>query len=160
MLASAKTGVDLPPRKRPSLGFLASLGPLQGILQPPACLLVKRERFRSILQRDLLENLDHGVQVLKGIKRKPVVAVVHEAFRTAAILGWAGTVTRGANGIGLASVRLETVLDAHLMAPGDVQVVLVDKPGTFAQSQRRQRDVRRRCGQFPRAIALGTEWDS
>jgi hypothetical protein len=43
------------------------------------------------------------------------------------------------------------------MAPGDVEVVLVDKPRTFAQSQRRQRDVRRRCRQFPRAITLGTE---
>src|SRR5271167_2408830 len=41
VLVIAKTGVDFSPRKRPTLRFLASLGPLQGILQPPAGLLVR-----------------------------------------------------------------------------------------------------------------------
>ena len=81
MLPIAKTGVDVPPRKRPPLGLLPSLGPLHGILQPPARLLVEPERLRPVLLRDLLENFDHGVQVLKRIERKPVVAVVHEALR-------------------------------------------------------------------------------
>jgi hypothetical protein len=47
----------------------------------------------------------------------------------------------------------------HLMAPGDVEVVLVDEPGTFAQWQRRQRDAWRRGGHFPRTIALGTQME-
>ena len=68
VLAIAKTGVDFPPRKRLPLSLLSSLGPLQGILQPPASLLVEREHLRSVLQRDLLENLDHGVQVFKRIE--------------------------------------------------------------------------------------------
>jgi hypothetical protein len=84
VLAIAETDVDFPPRKRPSLSMLASLGPFQSILQSPAHLLVEREYLRSVLQRDLLKNLDHGVQVLKRIER-PVVAVVHEALRTAAM---------------------------------------------------------------------------
>ena len=65
----------------------------------------------------------------------PVVAVIHEALRTAAILGRAGAVAPCAGGIVLPSPRLEPVLDADLMAPGDVQVVLAGEPGTFAQSQ-------------------------
>ena len=142
VLAIAKTGVDFPPRKRPTLRFLASLGPLQGILQPPARLLVERERLRPVLQRDLLENLDHGVQVLQRIERKPVVATGHEALRTAAILGWTSAAAPGAEGIGLPNLRLQSVLDADLVAPGDVQVVLIDKPRTLAESQRRQRHVR------------------
>jgi hypothetical protein len=109
MLAIAQTDVDFPPRKGPAPGLLASLGPLQGILQPPARVLVEGQRLRSILQRDLLENLDHGVQVLKRIDRKPVVAVIHEALRTAAILGRAGAVASGADRIGLASVQFQPV---------------------------------------------------
>jgi hypothetical protein len=83
--------------------------------------------------------------------------VIHEALRTAAILGRAGAVAPCADGIGLPSLRREPVLDANLMAPGDVQIVLVDEPGIFAQSQRRQRDVRRQCGHFPRTVTHRAE---
>jgi hypothetical protein len=69
-----KTRVDFPSRKWPTLGLLPSLGPLQSILQPPACILVEHEQFRTVLQRDLLENLNHGLQVLKRIAREPIVA--------------------------------------------------------------------------------------
>ena len=62
--AIAKTGVDFSPRKRPALGLFPSLGPLHGALQPPTRLMVERERLRPVRQRDLLENLDHGVQIL------------------------------------------------------------------------------------------------
>jgi hypothetical protein len=48
MLAIAKTGVDIPPRKRPALGFFASLGPRQGILQPPAGLSVELEHLHIL----------------------------------------------------------------------------------------------------------------
>jgi hypothetical protein len=57
VLAITKTGVDFPSRKRPTLSFLSSLGPLEGILQLPARLLVEREQLRPILHRDLPENL-------------------------------------------------------------------------------------------------------
>jgi hypothetical protein len=59
---------QIPSRKRPSLGLFAGLGPLQGILQPPSGLLVEREYLRSVLQRNLLENLNHGVHILKSIE--------------------------------------------------------------------------------------------
>ena len=36
-------------------------------------------------------------------------------------------------GIGLSRLRLQTVLDADLMAPGNVQVVLVDETGAVAE---------------------------
>jgi hypothetical protein len=126
--AIAKPDIDLPPGKRPPLSSFPSLGALQGILQPPAGFLVEREYLRSIFRRDLMENLDHGVQVLKRIKRETVVAVVHEPFWTAAILGWAGAaaaVAADADGIGLAIVWLQPVLDTDLTAPGDVQVICV-----------------------------------
>ena len=142
MFAIAKTGVDVSPRKRPTPRFLASLGPLQGLLQSPARILVERERLRSILQRDLLENLDSGVQVLQRIERKRVVAMGHEALRTAAILGWTGAAAPGADGIGFSNLRRQSVFDANLVAPGDVQVVLIDKPRTLTEPQCRQRHVR------------------
>ena len=107
-----------------------------------------------------LENLDHGVQVLERVERKPVVAVIHEALRTAAILGRTGAVTPGANGIGLPSLRLQPVFDANLVAPGDVQVVLIDKPRTFAEAQRRQGHVRRGRRQLPRAVTRGTQLEN
>jgi hypothetical protein len=50
----------------------------------------------------------------------PVVPVIHEALRTATILGRAGAVAPGTDGIGLESLQLEPVLDANLMTPGDV----------------------------------------
>ena len=141
MLVIAKTGVDFPPRKRPTLRFLASLGPLPGILQRPAGLLVERERLRPVRQCDLLENLDHGVQVLQRIERKSVVATGHEARRTAAILGWTSAAARGAEGIGFSNLQRQSVFDADL-APGDVQVVLIDELRTLAEPQRSQRHVR------------------
>ena len=134
-----------------------ALAPLHGILQPPARLLVEREQLRAGLQRDLPENLDHGVQVLERIERKHVVAAGHEALRTAAILGRAGAAAPGADGIGLPSLRLQPVLDADLMAPGNVQVVLIDEPRALAESQRRQRHVRRRRRQLPRAVTRGAQ---
>jgi hypothetical protein len=142
VLAIAKTRVDFPPRKRPAPRFLASLGTVQGLLQPPACVLVEREPLRPVLQCDLLENLDHGVQVLKRIERKSVVTAGHEAFRAAAILRRAGAATPGAERIGFASIQLEPFLNAELMAPGNVQVELIDKPRTLAESQCRQCHVR------------------
>jgi integrase/recombinase XerD len=141
-LAIAKTGVDFPSRKRPPLSFLSSLGPLEGILQLPARLLVERERLRPILQRDLPENLDHGVQVLQRIERKSVVATGHEALRTAAILGWTGAAAPGADWTGFSNLRRQSVFDADLVAPRDVQVVLIDKPRILTEPQRRQRHVR------------------
>jgi hypothetical protein len=62
------------------------------------------------------------------------VAAVHEALRTAAILGWAGAAAPGADGLGLPSLRLQAVLDTDLMAPWNVQAVLIDKPRTFAEA--------------------------
>src|ERR1700722_543911 len=134
VLAIAKTGVDFPPRKRPPLGLLPGLGPLHGILQPPARLLVECKHLRPVLLHNLLENFDYGVQVLKRIERKPVVAAVHEALRTAAVLGGAGAAPPGADRIGLPSLRLQPVLDADFMAPWNVQVVLIDKPRTLAEA--------------------------
>jgi hypothetical protein len=136
---------------------LPGLPALQGILQPPTRPLVEREHLRPVLQRDLLDNLHHGVQVLKDVERKPVIPPGHEALRTAAILGRARAVASSAGGIGLPSLRFQPALDADLVAPGDVQVVLVDEPRALAKAQRRQRHVRRRCRHLPRAIARGAE---
>ena len=68
MLAGAKTGVDVAPRKRPTLGFLASPGPFHGIVQTPARLPIERELLRRVLLHNFLENFDHGVQVFKRIE--------------------------------------------------------------------------------------------
>src|SRR5271157_1881237 len=142
VLVIAETGVDFPPRKRSTLRFLASLGPIQGILQPPAGLLVERERLRAVLLRDLLDNLNHGVQILQRIERKSVVATGHEARRTAAILGWTSAGAPGAEGIGSWNLQRQSVFDADLVPPGDVQVVLIDKSRTLTEPQRSQRHVR------------------
>ena len=83
-----------------------------------------------------------GSRRVRPKNRKPVIAAGHEALRTAAILGWTSTAAPGADGIDLPSLRLQPILDADLMAPGNVQVELINKPRAFAESQRRQRDVR------------------
>src|SRR5271167_2408832 len=93
----------------------------------------ERERLRPVLQRDLLENLDHGVQVLQRIERKSVVATGHEARRTAAILGWTSAAAPRAEGIVISNLQRQSVFDADLVAPGDVQVVLIDKSRTLAE---------------------------
>ena len=48
----------------------------------------------------------------------------------------------GAEGIGLLNLRRQLVFDADLMAPGDIQIVIIDKPRTLAESQRCQCHVR------------------
>ncbi len=68
------------------LPWFPGLGSVQGILQQPACLLVERERLRSVLQLNLLENLVHGMKAFQHTERKSVLATGHEAFQTAAIL--------------------------------------------------------------------------
>jgi hypothetical protein len=60
--------------------------------------------------------------------------MVHEALRAAAILGWTGAVAPSANGIGLPSLPLQPVFDADLMAPGNIQVVLINKPRPLAKA--------------------------
>jgi hypothetical protein len=134
------------------LSLFSRRGSLKGVLQLGARVPVI-EQLRSILQHHLLKNRGHGVQVLKCIERKPVVTGGHEAFRATTILGWACATTVGAEGIGLSRLRLQTVLDADLMAPGNVQVIFVDEAGAFAEAQRGQRHVRRRCRHFPRPVA-------
>ena len=67
-LAGAKAGVDVAPRKRPTLGFLASTGPFHGILQTPARLLIERELLRGVLLHNFLENFDHAVQVFERLE--------------------------------------------------------------------------------------------
>jgi pimeloyl-ACP methyl ester carboxylesterase len=77
----------------------------------------------------------------------PVNVVAHSfgalcTLRTAAILGWTGAAAPGADGIGFSNLRRQSVFDADLVAPRDVQVVLIDKPRTLTEPQRRQRHVR------------------
>ena len=53
--------------------------------------------------------------------------------------------------------RLLAILDANLVAPRNVQVVLVDEPGTLSELQRRKGHVRRGRRQFPRAVTGGAK---
>ena len=93
-------------------------------------------------------NLDIGLSIVP-IPNIAAIAPGHEAFRTAAVLRRTGAAPPVQTRIGLASIQLEPFLDADLMAPGDVEIVLMDKPGGLAESQRRQRDVRRRRCHLP-----------
>jgi hypothetical protein len=129
--------------KRAALERLARLAVLDGLLQPPPRLLVV-EDFRPALQRNLGDDFGHGTEVLESLQRQHVVAVPHEIGWPTAILGRAGARTAGASGIDLADFRLPPILDANFVAPGDVQVIFVDKSCARAEPQRRQRDVGRR----------------
>src|ERR1700733_1836441 len=134
MLVGAKAGVDVAPRKRPTLGLLTSPGPFHGILQTPARLPVERELLRGVLLHNFLENFDHGVQVFERLERKPIAAMIHEALRTTAILRRTGAVTPSANGIGLPGLPLQPVFEAAFVPPAEVQVVLIDKPRPLAEA--------------------------
>src|SRR5208337_691878 len=81
----------------------------------------------------------------------------HEARRTAAILGWTSAAAPGAEGIGFSNLQRRSVFDADLVAPGDVQVVLIDKLRTLAEPQLSQRHVRRRHRHLPRAVMRGAQ---
>src|SRR3954447_2055243 len=47
--------------------------------------------------------------------------------------------------------------DPHLVAPGDVQVILVDEPGARAEAQALQCPIRRGRRQLPRAVTGGAK---
>ena len=89
-------------------------------------------------------DLGHGAKVFERIQRQHLIVPRHEDSRASAILGRAGAATAGASGIGLASFRLQSIFYANLMVPGDIQVVLVNKPRALAEPQRNQRHVGRR----------------
>jgi hypothetical protein len=75
---------------------------------------------------------------------------------SATILRWAGTAAAGAGRIGRV-YRWCPILDANLVAPWDVQVVLLEEPRASAKLQRRQRHVGRAGRQFQRSIARGAQ---
>jgi hypothetical protein len=156
MFVAAQTGVHVAPGKRPPLGSLPHFAPLDGVFEAPARLLVI-EYLRSLFQHDLPEDFGHGVQVFESIERKPVVTGGHEAFRAAAILGRAGAIAVGTEGIALPGLWLQPILDADLMAPGNVEVILVDEPRTFTEPQCRQGRVWRRRRYLLGTVARGAQ---
>src|SRR4051794_16296321 len=64
----AQAGIDRAARERPPPSPLAGPAALDGLLQPPAGLLVV-EHLGAALQGDRAEDLDHGVQVLDRVQR-------------------------------------------------------------------------------------------
>jgi hypothetical protein len=86
------------------------------------------EDLQPALPRDVADDLCHGCEVVAAVQRQDVVAVLHERVRATAVLRWTGAVAGGTDGIGLACLRNPPVLDADLMPPGNVQVVLIDEP--------------------------------
>jgi integrase/recombinase XerD len=146
VLVVAQTGVHRAPRKRPSLGHLARLCPLNSRFQAPARIFIDyfREGVRAIRRHDPLHSLCHGIQVLEGIERELFVAARHEALRATAILGRASTTAARANGVDLPGFRPKSVLNADLMTPGNVQIVFVNEPRALTKAQARQRHVWRR----------------
>src|SRR3954471_21318783 len=156
MLAFAQARVDRPPRERTAQGPRAGPAALDGISQPPAGFLIVQQ-LRPTFQDDLADDLGHRVQILERGHGDHVAQASKIGFRAAAILGRASAVAANADRIGLAVLRLHSVLNADLMPPGNVQVVLVDEPGSLAQLQCRKRHLGRSGGEFPRAVARGTE---
>ena len=103
----------------------------QSLLERPACVGVVEDLGPSF-KHDLFDDVGYGVEVLKGIQRTPSVAPDVVAGRTATVLRRAGRMAGDAGRIGLTGDRLEPVLEPDLVAPGDIQVVLVDEPGARA----------------------------
>lgn len=136
MFAFPQSRVDRSAGERAALRALARLAVLDGILA---------------------DDLGHGIQILERGHRNRGIQASEVGFRPAAILRWASAAAADADGIGLTGLRLHPVLDADLVAPGNVQVVIVGKPNPPAQLQRCKRHLGRGRGQFPRAVARGTE---
>src|ERR1039457_4702425 len=86
--------------------------------------------------------------VLKRLPRKRIVAAIGEPCRALAILGWASTAPASERGIDHVRLPHHSVFDANTMAPGDIQIVLVEEPISFTQAQRSQGDVGRRRRQL------------
>jgi len=156
MLASTQTVIDRPPGEWPSFGTLACLAAPDGRLQSPSR-LVFVEDFRPAIQRDLADDLGHGLEILKRIQRQRPVTRSHESCWSTTVLRRAGTTAADAGRVCLSHFRLLAILDANLVAPRNVQVVLVDEPGNLSELQRRKGHVRRGRRQFRRAVTGGAK---
>ncbi len=96
-------------------------------VKPPSRFAVVKD-FGPVLDRNFVEDLSQGAKLLERIPRYGVVTTACKARRVLAILGRARTVASAARGVYRLILRRETVLDADPVAPGNVQVVLVQEP--------------------------------
>lgn len=97
------------------------------------------------------------ISAIVSIEREPFVTAGHEVLRPAQSSGGQAPLRACAKGIGPPSFRPKAVLDADLMAPGNVQIVFIYEPRALTKAQLRQRYVGRRGGQFPRTVTPGTQ---
>ncbi len=134
VLALPKPGIHRPPCERLTSRSLTGSTAIHGVLQLPACVLII-EYLRAPLDHHRPEDVGHCVQVFQGIQRRSFILASKIASRAAAVLRWAGAVAASATRISLARFSRQVILNPDLVPPGDVQVVLIDKPGAFAQPQ-------------------------
>src|SRR4051794_17726458 len=142
MLAATQAGVDRSPGEPNALPALAHLCARQSLLERPARVGVVEDLGPSF-KHGLFDDVGHGVDILESIQRTPSIAPDVVAGRTATVLRRAGFMAGDAGRIGVTGDRLEPLLEPDLMAPGDVQVVLVGEPGARAQAQALQGHIRR-----------------
>src|SRR3954452_14867765 len=142
MLAATQAGVDRSPGERNARPALAPLCARQSLLERPVRVGVVEDLGPSF-KHGLFDDVGHGVDVLESIQRTPSIASDVVAGRTATVLRRAGGMAGHAGRIGLTGDRLKPGLEPDLVAPGDVQVVLVGEPGARTQAQALQGHIRR-----------------
>src|ERR1700729_257244 len=119
MRAFTKAAIHGTARERLALSALTRLATFDGPLQPPADFRVV-EDLQPALPRDVADDLCHGREVVAAVQRQDVAAVLHKRIRAAAVLRWTGAVAGDTDGISLARLRCQQVLDADLVPPWNV----------------------------------------
>src|SRR3954452_3911117 len=111
------------------------------------------------VEHDLLEQARHRCEILERSEAQGLVTPRLVVLRTATVLRRAGALSTQAEGIALACLSLQPVLDAELVLPPGTHVVDVGEPGMAAEAEALQRHVRGLGAELGRAVADCAEPD-
>src|SRR4051794_30694223 len=111
------------------------------------------------VEHDLLEQARHRCEILERSEAQGLVTPRLVVLRTATVLRRAGALSTQAEGIALACLSLQPVLDAELVLPPGTHVVDVGELGMAAEAEALQRHVRGLGAELGRAVADCAEPD-
>jgi hypothetical protein len=97
---------------------------------------------RAALQSELIHEINQDGEVMAGLRSGPSLTPGQKAGHPAAILRWAGSISVQANGIASPRVSLMPALEAHLVLPRNVEVVVVAEAGTQTGAKLGEWDIR------------------
>jgi hypothetical protein len=95
-----------------------------------------------------VENCLEGLQVLHCLPRKAVDFARHKRCGVSTVLGRAWAVATCTDWIADTIFPDHQIFDPHIVAPGNIEVVLIDQARTLAHAQLLQAHIGRRSSQI------------